>query len=151
MIIGTLSACERYYALGEGFKKAFEFLKSNDICTMSPGRYDIDYDKVYVFVQEYVSKTIDNCCLETHRRYADVQYVAEGFEYFGYASLERAGKPITEYDPKADAVFFEKECQYILLQKGDFAVVFPDDAHMTQKRAFVPVPVRKACVKVLVK
>jgi biofilm protein TabA len=150
MIISTLFTCERYYVLGEGFKKAFEFLKNNDIRNMEPGRYDIDGDKVYVFVQAYVSKTIDNCGLEAHRRYADVQYVAEGFEYFGYASLEHAGKPIIEYDPKADAVLFEKECQYILLQKGDFAIVFPEDAHMPQKRALLPTPVRKACVKVLV-
>ena len=46
------------------------------------------------------------------------------------------------------AVFFEKECEFILLQKGDIAIVFPEDAHMPQKRALVPTPVRKACVKV---
>jgi YhcH/YjgK/YiaL family protein len=150
VIIGTLSTSERYYALGDSFKKAFEFLKNNDIRDMEPGRYDIDGDKIYIFVQEYVSKTIDNCGLEAHRRYADVQYVAEGFEYFGYTGLEDAGKPIAEYDPKADAIFFEKECQYILLRKGDFAIVFPEDAHMPQKRALVPTAVRKACIKVLV-
>jgi len=151
MIIGTLSTCERYHALGEGFKKAFEFLKNNDIGNMKLGRHDIDGDKVYILVQEYVSKTIDDCGLEAHSKYADVHYVAEGYEYLGYTSLERAGKPITAYDPKADAVFFEKECQYILLQKGDIAIVFPEDAHMPQRRALVPTPVRKACIKVLVK
>ena len=151
MIISTLSTCERYYALGEGFKKAFEFLKNNDIGNMELGRHDIDGDKVYILVQQYVSKTIDHCGLEAHSKYADVHYVAEGFEYLGYTSLERAGKPITAYDPKADAVFFEKECQYILLQKDDIAIVFPEDAHMPQKKALVPTPVRKACIKVLVK
>ena len=151
MIISTLSTCERYYALGEGFKKAFEFLKNNDIGNMELGRHDIDGDKVYILVQQYVSKTIDHCGLEAHSKYADVHYVAEGFEYLGYTSLERAGKPITAYDPKADAVFFEKECQYILLQKDDIAIVFPEDAHMPQKRALVPTSVRKACIKVLVK
>ena len=151
MTISTLSTCERYYAFGQGFKKAFEFLKHNDIRNMELGRHDIDGDKVYILVQEYVSKTIDNCGLEAHSKYADVHYVAEGFEYLGYTSLERAGKPITEYNPKADAVFFEKECQYILLQKGDIAIVFPEDAHMPQKRALVSTPVRKACIKVLVK
>jgi len=151
MIISALSTCERYYALGEGFKKAFEFLKNNDIGNMELGRHDIDGDKVYILVQQYVSKTIDHCGLEAHSKYADVHYVAEGFEYLGYTSLERAGKPITAYDPKADAVFFEKECQYILLQKDDIAIVFPEDAHMPQKRALVPTSVCKACIKVLVK
>ena len=115
---------------------------------MEPGRHDIDGDNVFILVQEYVSKSVDNCGLEAHLKYADVHYVAEGFEYLGYTSLERAGKPVAEYDPKADAVFFEKECEYILLRKGDIAIVFPEDAHMPQKRALVPALVRKACVKV---
>ena len=148
MIIGTLSECERYFVFGEGFRKAFEFLRNNDIRKMEPGRHDIDGDNVFILVQEYVSKSVDNCGLEAHLKYADVHYVAEGFEYLGYTSLERAGKPVTEYDPKKDAVFFEKECEYVLLRKGDIAIVFPEDAHMPQKRALVPALVRKACVKV---
>jgi beta-galactosidase beta subunit len=38
----------------------------------------------------------------------------------------------------------------VLLQKGDIAIVFPQDVHMPQKRALVGVPVRKACIKVRV-
>lgn len=150
MVVGTLGHCERYYIFGERFKKAFEFLKHNDITKMKPGRHDIDGDDVFILVQEYTSKTIDNCGLEAHRIYADVHYVAEGFEYLGYASVERAGEPKTGYDPKADAEFFEKECQFVLLQKGDIAIVFPEDLHMPQKRALVPVHVNKACIKVKV-
>lgn len=148
MVVGTLSKCEQYYVFGENFKKAFEFLKNNDIREMELGRYDIDGDNVFILVQEYTSKTTDNCGLEAHNIYADVHYVAEGFEYIGYTPRERAGEEKTPYDPKADAVFFEKECEYVLLAKGDIAIVFPDDAHMPQKRALVPVTVRKACIKV---
>lgn len=150
MVVDTLTHCEHYYVFGENFKKAFEFLKANDIREMELGRHDIDGDNVFILVQEYESKSIDNCGFEAHVKYADVHYVAEGFEYLGYGPLERAGKPITEYDPQADAIFFEKECEYILLQKGDIAIVFPQDVHMPQKRALVPTPVRKACIKVRV-
>ena len=150
MIIGTLATCERYYALGERFRKALEFLKERDIATMEPGRYDIDGDDIFALVQQYVTKTIDECSLEAHRVYADVNYIAEGFEYLGYAPLERAGKPVVEYTPEKEAAFFEKECDFFLLRKGDIAIVFPEDAHMPQKRALVPVSVRKACIKVRV-
>ncbi len=85
MIIGTLAACERYYALGARFRKALEFLKEHDVAAMEPGRYDIEGDDVFALVQEYVTKTIDGCTLEAHQVYADVNYVAEGFEYLGYA------------------------------------------------------------------
>ncbi|WRS27877.1 YhcH/YjgK/YiaL family protein [Oscillospiraceae bacterium MB08-C2-2] len=150
MVVDTLANCELYYALGGNFEKALEFLKANDIRQMELGRHDIDGDNVFILVQEYESKTIDNCGLEAHVKYADVHYVAEGFEYLGYVPRCRAGEPVTEYDPKADALFFEKECEYILLQKGDIAIVFPQDVHMPQKRALVPTLVRKACIKVRV-
>ncbi|MDR1701355.1 MAG: YhcH/YjgK/YiaL family protein [Sporomusaceae bacterium] len=148
MIIDTLKNAEQYYVFGENFKKAFEFLKKNDIAKLELGRHDIDGDNVFILVQEYTAKTIDNCGLEAHQVYADIHYVREGFEYLGYAPLERAGDPIKPYDPKSDAMFFEKECAYFLLQENDIAIVFPHDVHMPQKRALVPVKVRKACVKV---
>ena len=150
MIIDTLEHCSQYYVFGDNFRKAFEFLKNNDISKMELGKHAIDGDNVFILVQDYTSKTIDNCGLETHKIYADVHYVKEGFEYLGYAPIERVSAPITEYDPKADATFYEKECAYFLLQTNDIAIVFPHDAHMPQKRALVPVHVRKACIKVKV-
>jgi len=150
MVIDTLKNCEKYYVFGENFKKAFEFLKNNDISKMELGRHAIDGDNVYILVQDYTSKTIDNCGLESHKIYADVHYVKEGFEYLGYAPIERVSAPIKEYDPVTDALFYEKECQFFLLQQGDIAIVFPHDVHMPQKRALVATHVRKACVKVRV-
>ena len=150
MVIDTIKNCEQYYVFGDNFRKAFEFIKKNDISKMEVGRHAIDGDNVFILVQDYTSKTIDNCGLESHKIYADVHYVKEGFEYLGYTPMERASAPITEYDPKADATFYEKECQFILLQANDIAIVFPHDVHMPQKRALVPVHVRKACIKVKV-
>ena len=149
MVGDHLADCETYYVFGERFKKAFEFLKTHDIREMEVGRHDIDGDDVFILVQEYTSKTIDNCGLEAHEKYADVHYVAEGFEYLGYAHVSRC-RETKPYDPVPDAKFFEKECQFVLLQEGDIAIVFPHDVHMPQKRALVGVPVRKACIKVRV-
>ena len=150
MIIDTLRHSERYYVLGEKFQKAFEFLKNNDISKMELGKHQIDGDEVFILVQEYTSKSIDNCGFEAHRHHADIHYVKEGFEYLGYAPIERAGEPITEYNHDSDAIFYEKECDFFLLREGDIAIVFPHDVHMPQKRALVPTYVRKACVKLKV-
>ena len=148
MVIDTLKHAERYCVLGEHFQKAFEFLRNNDIENLPLGRHEIDGSSVFILVQEYTSKTIDHCGLEAHRVYADVHYVRRGFEYLGYAPAERGSEPVTAYDETADALFYEKECQYFLLQEGDIAIVFPGELHMPQKRALVPSPVRKACIKV---
>ena len=151
MVVDTLANGEMYYVFGENFRKGLEFLKNNDITKMELGRHDIDGDNVFILVQQYDSKSIDNCGFEAHLKYADIHYVAEGFEFLGYDALERAGAPTIGYDPVKDAVFYEKDCQqHILLQKGDIAIVFPQDVHMPQRRALVSVPVRKACVKIKV-
>ena len=150
MVVDTLENAHIYYPIGKNFEAAFEYLKKNDIRKMEPGRYDIDGDDIFILVQDYTSKTIDNCGLESHDKYADVHFVAEGFEYLGYVARSRAGEPVTEYDPKADARFYEKECQYVLLQEGDIAIVLPGDVHMPQKRAMVPSHDRKACNKLRV-
>ena len=150
MVIDTLNNCEIYYAFGERFKKAFEYLKNNDISKMELGRVDIDSDNVFIIVQEYTSKTIDEVKLEAHKKYADIHYVKEGFEYIGYVPIDRVGEPTTPYDPESDAEFYEKECELFPLLANDFAIVFPHDIHMPQKRALVPVQIRKAVIKVKV-
>ena len=150
MIIDTLKNCETYYALGENFKKGLDFLRNNDISKMELGKHEIDGDNVFIQVMEYTTKSIDNCAAEAHKCYADIQYVHEGFEYFGYAPIERASEPITEYDPERDIVFFERECDFVLLRENYFAIVFPHDVHMPQKMALIPAYVRKAVVKVKV-
>lgn len=148
MVVDHFSNRETYYVFGERFRKAFKFLEANDIREMELGRHNIDGDEVFILVQEYTSKTIDNCGLEAHKKYADVHYVAEGFEHLGYAHISRCTETIP-YNPGPDASFYEKECQYVLLQQGDIAIVFPQDVHMPQKRALVGTKVRKACIKVL--
>jgi YhcH/YjgK/YiaL family protein len=147
MVVDHFSNRKTYYVFGERFRKAFEFLETNDIRNMELGRHEIDGDDVFILVQEYTSKTVDDCGLEAHRKYADIHYVAEGFEYLGYAHISRC-KETVPYALGPDASFFEKECQFVLLQEGDIAVVFPQDVHMPQRRALVGVKVRKACIKV---
>ena len=148
MIIDTLNNCELYYVFGERFKKALEYLKSNDISKMKPGRYDIEGDGLYILIQDFIAASIDDSRLESHKHYVDIHYVKEGFEHIGYIPMERVSKDIYEYDEKSDHAYYGRECDFYLLRENDIAIVFPHDVHMPRKRASIPVHVRKACAKI---
>jgi hypothetical protein len=60
MIIGTLEKRERYAALGDGIRKAFEWLANNDIRQMKDGKYAVDGDKLFVLVQRYTTRNMDD-------------------------------------------------------------------------------------------
>ena len=118
MIVTTLEESARYHVLGENVKKALEWLKENDIRKMEDGRYALDgtvlsktslldmnakeKQGVFILIQRYTTRSIDDCWFEGHKKFIDIHYVAEGMEYFCYTPLDRAGKPVTEYDEVED-------------------------------------------------
>ena len=53
------------------------------------------------------------------------------------------------YDSEKDIEFLTGEGVFFTMNQGDFAVFFPDDAHMPGMTATSPMAVRKAVVKVL--
>lgn len=167
MIVTTLGESARYNVLGENIKKALDWLKENDIRNMEDGRYALDgtvlsksslldmnakeKQGVFILVQRYTTRTIDDCCFEGHKKFIDIHYVAEGMEYFCYTPLDRAGKPVTEYDEVEDDFLYNRDYETAVLMKaGDVVIVYPEDVHMPQRRVVVPSDVVKACIKIVI-
>lgn len=149
MIVTTLKESAKYHALGEGIQKGLEWLKENDIRSMEDGRYEVDGDDVFVLVQRYTTRLIDDTWFEGHLKFIDIHYVAEGVEYFCYTPLERAGSPVTEYDNVEDDFLYHKDYETaVLMKEGDVVIVYPEDVHMPQRRALFPSEVVKACIKI---
>jgi YhcH/YjgK/YiaL family protein len=149
MIVTTLKESARYHVLGEGVQQALEWLNENDIRTMEDGRYEVDGDKLFVLVQRYTTRLIDDTWFEGHLKYIDLHYVAEGVEYFCYTPLARAGAPVTEYDNVEDDYLYHKDYETgVLMKEGDIVIVYPEDVHMPQRRALFPSDVVKACIKI---
>lgn len=149
MIVGTFEKRERYAVLGDGIRKAFDWLEKNDIRQMKDGRYDVEGDKLFVLVQRYATRGLDDVFIESHTKYIDVHYVAQGFEYFAYLPLARAGELIGPYIEKDDELDYHRDVETnVLMREGDIVIVFPEDAHGPQRRALFPSEVIKACIKV---
>ena len=144
MITGNISDCEKYYPLNKSFEEVFEYLKA-DIYRMN---FTVNISEPEI---SDVDKKGNKKVFEAHREYIDLHYIIDGCEDFGYANINTL-KPITDYNEKDDYILLQGNENRITLYKGDFAIVFPEDAHIPAmkcdngikvKRAVVKIPVRK--------
>jgi biofilm protein TabA len=152
MIVSDLNHIDHQVPMTPSLRKAFDFLRKMNIHELSDGRVEIDGDRVFALVQRYESMRTDAPKFEYHRRYIDVQFIASGEEVLGWATAKTL--QITEaYDEKKDICFGTvKKGNWtpVLLQAGQLAVLWPEDAHAPKLAAGKPSPVMKIVIKVAV-
>jgi YhcH/YjgK/YiaL family protein len=151
MILDTLPLWHRYAALHSGFTRAFAFLEGVTPAT-ADGRHDIDGDAIYALVQRYQTRATSGMQLEAHRRYIDVQFIALGREVIHWAPLATLTEVTLPYDATKDAGFFAPTAgtMPVRIAAGQFAILFPDDAHGPCCAWDGPEDVLKVVVKVAV-
>lgn len=134
MLTTTMKYAEKYDYLAEKFQKAFRFLRETDLLALPAGNVLIDGEEVYANVQNYTTMRPEECPFESHRKYFDIQYIAEGEETFGYEPLENL-TPVMAYDEERDLIFYEEPRQSgaIILKAGDFAIASPEDGHAPRR------------------
>lgn len=149
MIIDVLENAQLYAGLHSRIELGLSFLKSNNFSEMEPGKYEIDGKNVFALVQAYQTKPKDAGVWESHRRYIDIQYVAEGMERIGYANLKTL-TPSQPYDKENDFELFKGHGDFLTVNAGTFAIFAPQDAHMPCIAIQEPLQVKKVVIKVLV-
>jgi len=147
MIIDNIKNFSLYKNLGEGINKALRFLNENDFSKIQDGRYNIDGDNVFALVNRYKTKRFEEAVWESHQKYIDVQFVAEGIEKIGYSILENM-KVNKVYDENKDIQFLDGVGDFITLGKNNFAILYPSDVHMPGISANESGEVLKVVVKV---
>jgi len=149
MILDRIDNTRLYLGLHAGFAKAFEILRDKTLAKKEDGKYPIDGDKIYYTLQRYTTKPLNEGKLEAHRKYIDIQFLLEGQELFGYASLKGL-TAAQEYNSQKDIAFFNmpKEITKVKLEPGLFCILFPDDAHLPALQLADPIEVRKVVVKI---
>ena len=148
MVFDILDHAEQYYCFGRLYQKAFEWLKNTDIMSLPLGRYEIEGNDLFALVQEYETRTIDNCEMETHMDFIDIHYIAQGCEYIGYADVTKM-LPATHIGREIwDTVLYEKEYNNkLFMEKGDICICFLNDDHMPRMIPLNKNVVRKVIIK----
>ena len=147
MIYDRLANSSIYSDLNPRIKTAFDFLNNTNLENFTPGRYELEGDTVYVLVQEYEPKPVDQGKWEAHHRYVDVQYMLHGCERIDFALLDHM--QLGEYNPEKDSQALNGQGQHLLLEEGSFVVFFPQDAHMPGLSLGKPEKVKKIVLKCL--
>jgi biofilm protein TabA len=126
--VDQVAFAEQYHLEKALWDSAFAFLKSQELDTLSRGKYDILGDDVFASVTEDSTKDFQNTRWESHRRYADIQYVIRGQELIGVSPLSKL--TVTQlYDGKGDVAHYSGTGSLFPADPGTFFIFFPSDAH----------------------
>ena len=131
MILDVLENAHRYKVMNKGFAKAIEFLLRPELKELPVGEYAIDGERIYAMVSRDTGQKKEDALLETHEKYIDIQLVLAGTDDIGWKPKSLCKQPSGEYDPKSDLQFFaDKPNTWLSIESGEFAIFFPEDAHM---------------------
>jgi YhcH/YjgK/YiaL family protein len=150
MISDTITNRHIYAAISPRIKAALDYLATTDFSAMEAGRYEIDGNNLFVLVQKYDSIPKEQGKWECHRKYIDIQFIAEGVEQIGFRNIDGM-KVVTEYNPEKDIAFLSGEGDYVTVAKDSYCIFFPQDAHKPKVALKnIPGPVRKIVIKIKV-
>lgn len=149
MIFDKIENAHLYAKTHAGINKALNYLKNTNFLELANGKHEIEGDAIFAIVNEYETKTLGEILLESHLKYIDVQYIAQGVEQIGFTTFNNQ-KPIKLYDSADDYMLFKEPYNLITLNKGMFAIFYPDDIHIPGLMADTISKVKKVVVKVKV-
>lgn len=148
MLFSHIDAVDKYDYLNERFKKAYQWLRENDLAALENGKHEIDGEDIFAVVMEYETVPELDVYYEAHEKYFDIQYLVSGKEKFGM--IKNEGLKIREEIADNDLIFYEhpEEDWYVVLGPGDLVIVAPEDAHKPKCSIDEAVAVKKVVVKV---
>lgn len=116
--------------LSSRIDEAIKYIDEIDKANLRCGKYEVN-DWFYYTVQYYRTKKKDECVLESHRKYVDIQWMVKGNEIIEVSDITRL-KLKTEYDAKDDIMYWNEKSRMISIKmvEGSYIVLNPSDAHM---------------------
>lgn len=130
MIFDHFNSAEKFYSLHEGFKKSFDFLRSDNLAHLPVGTYEIDGNNIFAIVSDKQGKKTSEAKLEAHRAYIDIQYLVAGEEKIGWKPYSACNDVSSAFNHDKDIEFFEDAPQtYFSLLPGNFGIFYPEDGH----------------------
>ena len=153
MIVGDVLAISTQAALSSRLVEALNFLSSTQLAGLPDGRIEIVGTQVFAILASYQTRSLSEIIeVEGHRRYLDLQYIAQGSELIGWVTNSEV--PMNSpYDHEQDAwsgYLPAGELSWLRLNSGMGMLLYPSDAHAPQYALSEPSLVRKVVVKIAV-
>lgn len=132
MVYDSLNNFGMYRCLHPHFADVLDFLKKHEdaLPALISESYDINSSGAFASVSEYESKPESEGFLEYHRKYIDIQIVVAGKEKIGIARKDHCRD--LGYEEERDLGKLDGIADFITMDVSNFAVFFPQDAHIPQ-------------------
>ena len=136
MIFGNLKYADKYDFLTEKIKACFTYAKEHDLTTYEKGSYKINGDEFFVNIENYATVKREERFWEAHKKYIDVSFCDD--------------MQIKSFDENRDFVELigEEKATVNLINKGDFLICYPEDAHRTAIICQQSQTIKKAIFKI---
>lgn len=138
---------KNYMKNGKEWKAAYDFLNNSDLLSLEDGRYDLT-ESTYANVQTYFTK--DSADFEAHKKYIDIQYMADGEEFIETACIKDAYGEISGYDPERDIEFFDSAhvSDISKITPDIYTIIFPSEVHKPCLSTGENLKVKKIVIKI---
>lgn len=150
MILDNIRYIDSYRNLGACFPVAIDFLKTQNLASLTPGRYAISGEDVYCVVQEQTNEHEPEIW-EMHQRYVDIQFIIAGNERIGVFPLHALAAAPSFPEGSDNAVVSDLSGTYYDLNPGDYLILFPHDVHKPNCPGSNSAYSKKIIVKVRIK
>ncbi|NJK98480.1 MAG: DUF386 domain-containing protein [Bacteroidales bacterium] len=129
--VNTVEFAYQYHKNKALWDKAFAYLSSTNLDTLSVGKHILDGENLFISVTEAPVKDFEATKWEAHKKYIDIQYVIRGKEKMGIIPVEKteADQP---FDTAKDIGFYQADeaaAKYYEANPEVFLIFFPGDAH----------------------
>ena len=149
MILDSIKNSDRYLNMSKGIADALKYIQSNDLSKVQQGRYEIDEKRLVMIVSESINTNTNECKLEGHRRYIDLQYWVSGSELMGHEILD-AQPVLEEYNEEIDCGFYNCIASFSRILPGMFVIYFPSDLHTAVSDPLADEKIKKVVFKIAV-
>lgn len=117
--------------LEKRIEMAIFYISQLDKEKLEHGKHVVD-ENFYYNVEEYVTKPIEKCRFESHRKYVDIQWIVTGSERIDIACISELCEDV-RYDSEKDVIFWNNETSsatmHAILSSGSYTVFYPSNAH----------------------
>ncbi len=130
MILDKLENLDIYFDCVPYLREFVRFFNENDLETLPACKIKLLGDDLFVNILDFTGKEENECRMEAHQEYIDVQIPLTETERMGWKAQEDCLEIITPYNEQKDVEFYaDKAYTFIDVPAGHFAIFFPSDAH----------------------
>lgn len=147
MVFGNIEHIDEFKWLEKSIYECLEYVKNHDMEQFDEGSYNPE-GRLKMNINKYMTSSAEGRAFEAHRKYIDIHLILEGTERVDVAYTDKLDGE--EYSEANDIQFLNGKANgTVIMEKGDFIVCYPNDAHLPAVAVDAKSEVKKAVFKVL--